>query len=60
MVPDCSYQHITFTTPDVLWHALKDNRDKRNDLIRTAIKTLMGMDKKTRCNSLYIRSYSYL
>ena len=45
MFPDCSYQHITFTMPDVLWHIFKDNRDKLNDLIRIATQTLMDMAK---------------
>lgn len=46
MFPDCSYQHITFTMPDVLWPIFRDNRDKLNDLIRIATKTLMDMAKK--------------
>jgi hypothetical protein len=46
MFPDCSYQHITFTMPDVLWIIFRDNRDKLNDLIRIATQTLMDMAKK--------------
>jgi len=46
MFPDCSYQHITFTMPDVLWPIFRDNRDKLNDLIRIATQTLMDMAKK--------------
>lgn len=46
MFPDCSYQHITFTMPDVLWPIFRDNKDKLNDLIRIATQTLIDMAKK--------------
>lgn len=46
MFPNCSYQHITFTMPDVLWHVFKDNRDCLNDLIRIATQTLIKTAKK--------------
>jgi hypothetical protein len=46
LFPDCSYQHITFTMPDVLWHVFKDHRECLNRVMKLAIGTLIKLAKK--------------
>ena len=46
LFPDCSYQHITFTMPDVLWHVFKDNRKSLNVIIKLTVDTLLKLAKK--------------
>ena len=46
--PDCKYQHITFTMPDLLWQVFKDNRDRLGDLFKCACKPLLKTAKKKR------------
>tara|TARA_B110000977_G_C11051273_1_gene482417 strand:- start:676 stop:876 length:201 start_codon:yes stop_codon:yes gene_type:complete len=46
MFPHCSYQHITFTMPDVIWPVFKDHSIKLNDMIKIATKVLLDIAKE--------------
>ena len=45
MFPNCSYQHITFTMPNVIWSVFKDNGIKLNDMIKIATKVFLDLAK---------------
>lgn len=44
--PECKYQHITFTMPDVLWQVFKDNRDRLGELFKCACEPLLKTAKE--------------
>ncbi len=46
VLPDTSWQHITFTMPDVLWELFRYNRQLLNDVSRLAAKPLLKFAKK--------------
>nr|ULG13462.1 IS91 family transposase [Serratia proteamaculans] len=46
ILPDCEWQHITFTMPDKLWPAFANNWPLLNKLFACAANTLLKWAKK--------------
>lgn len=46
VMPDCPWQHITFTMPDALWELFRYNRHLLNDLSRLSAEVILKVGKK--------------
>lgn len=46
ILPDCEWQHITFTMPKELWPIFASNRELLNDICRLASESLLQLAKK--------------
>ena len=46
VLPDCEWQHITFTMPDTLWEVFRYNRSLLGKLFKCAAKILIKWAKK--------------
>lgn len=46
ILPDCEWQHITFTMPDILWPIFKSNRHLLEHLFRCASDVLLHWAKQ--------------
>lgn len=46
ILPDCEYQHITFTLPNTIWQIFKHNRWLLNHIFRCAANIIMGWAKR--------------
>ena len=45
-LPDCPWQHLVFTLPDILWPLFYHNRDVLNDICRLAVDNLLYAARK--------------
>ena len=45
-LPDCPWQHLVFTLPDILWPLFYHNRDLLNDICRLAVDNLLYAARK--------------
>ncbi|APS47312.1 hypothetical protein [Piscirickettsia salmonis] len=57
ILPQCDYQHITYTMPAALWSFFKANRFLLNTLSTIAAKTLLKIAKKKKSLSGFLLRY---